>query len=85
MFNNRQELFWVKYIEKLEDVYPLDFFGLRNGELPTDGMFYFVERRWFNKSWMPVKWGASEVYKVVNGQWVRGKLVKPDKKQKDGI
>jgi hypothetical protein len=63
----------MKYIKELKDEYPIDFFGIKGNKEPNEGMLYFVERRWFNISWFPVRWSKTEVYKVVNGRWVRGR------------
>ena len=63
----------MDYITDLKDEYPIDFFGLRDGKQPTDGMLYFVERRYFNKPWLPIKCNDTVPYMVVNGKWVRGK------------
>jgi hypothetical protein len=65
----------MKYIKQLKDEYPIDFFGSMGNTKPKKGMLYFVERRLFNKSFLPVI--DFEVYMVVNDKWVRGKLIEP--------
>lgn len=71
----------MKYIKELKDTYPADFFGLANGRLPDEGMVYFVERRVFNISFLPIK--DYEVYMYRQGQWIRGKRKSPEKKAQD--
>jgi len=58
----------MKYIKKLEKTYPIDFFGLRDSSLPEDGMLYFVERRLFNLSFLPIV--DVECYRAHNRKWV---------------
>ena len=60
-----------KYIKEPKDEYPLDFFGYMDGQLPKDGDLYFIERRLFNISFLPIV--DAEVYLVRNGKWVKGK------------